>query len=69
MLIKTIPKRLKAKRRTVSIAPNKVTLATQEMKMNRLEFGEIVFGGDLKKNLMLEVNMNKKIDKKKKVTN
>ena len=69
MLIKTIPKRLKAKRRTVSIAPSKVTLATQEMKMNRLEFGEIVFGGDLKKNLMLEVNMNKKIDKKKKVIN
>ena len=33
----------------------------KEMTMNKLEFGEIVFGGNLKKNLRIEANMNNTI--------
>ena len=29
--------------------------------MNKLEFGEVVFGGNLKKNLKIEANMNSTI--------
>ena len=36
------------------------------MTMNRLDFGEVVIGGNLKKNLLAETTMNKKVDKKKK---
>ena len=33
--------------------------------MNKLEFGEVVFGGNLAKNLKIEANMNKKIEKER----
>ena len=33
--------------------------------MNKLEFGEVIFGGNLKKNLKIEANMNNTIIKEK----
>lgn len=36
-------------------------VAIKEMTMNRLEFGEVVFGGNLESNLQIESNMNKTI--------
>ena len=33
--------------------------------MNKLEFGEVVVGGNLENNLKIEANMNKKIEKAK----
>ena len=33
----------------------------KEMTMNKLGFGEVVFGGNLKKNLEIEANMNNTI--------
>ena len=44
---------------------NKVSVAVKELKMNRLDFGEIVFGGNLKKNLKIEANMNKTVTMEK----
>ena len=38
-----------------------VQVAIKEMTMNRLEFGEVVFGGNLESNLKIESNMNKTI--------
>ena len=44
---------------------SKIPVAVKELKMNRLDFGEIVFGGSLKKNLKIEANMNKTVTMEK----
>ena len=33
-------------------------VAVKEMTMNKLQFGEVVFGGNLEYNLNIEANMN-----------
>ena len=42
-----------------------VQVPIKELTMNKLEFGEVIFGGNLKKNLKIEANMNSTIIKEK----
>ena len=43
-------------------------VAVKEMTMNRLDFGEVVFGGNLSKNLKIEATMNKTVSQEKRKT-
>ena len=43
----------------------KATVAVTQMTMNRLDFGELVFGGNPKLNLKKEANMNRSVVREK----
>ena len=43
--------------------PPKQSVAIKEMKMNSLQFGEVIFGGDPEKNLKKENKFNQTINK------
>ena len=43
----------------------KLSVPVKEMTMNKLEFGEVIFGGNLKANLKVEANMNRTIIREK----
>ena len=49
--------------------PPKQPVAIKEMKMNALNFGEVVFGGDCEKNLKKELKLNQTIEREKKRQN
>ena len=52
------------KSKTVS-APPKQAVAIKQMTMTPLNFGEVVFGGNLKKNLEVEAQMTMSVRKQK----
>ena len=54
-----------AKKKTASVAADaKLAVAIKEMTMNRLDFGEVIFGGNLQQNLQVEATMNTTVKKK-----
>ena len=60
-----------AKSQTIAItpqAPVKQAVAVKEMTMNRLDFGELIFGGNIKNNLKAEVRLNKSVNRVKSKT-
>ena len=49
----------------ITPVPPKLTVPVKEMKMNKMEFGETIFGGNLKKNLKIEANLNRTVVREK----
>ena len=49
-------------------APTKAAVAVKEITMNRLDFGELIFGGNVKKNLKIESRLNKSVNRAKSKT-
>ena len=45
--------------------PQAVSIPVKEMTMNRLDFDELVIGGNLKKNLKIESNFNQTLKREK----
>lgn len=43
----------------------KLQVPVKEMTMNKLDFNEVVFGGNIKRNLKLEANMNSTVVREK----
>ena len=44
---------------------NKQAVAVKEIRMNQTDFGELIFGGNVLKNLNIEANLNNSVKKLK----
>ena len=55
------------RKRTKTMEPRGHPVAVKQMTMDRVDFGEMVFGGNIKKNLKQEANLNQSIMRTKKL--